>query len=194
MSTTHNNRRQRSMNFESMEKRELFAADLGMDVVVAEPPVDTATAQFDQRADSEEAAQGPVCYLKYKLERAFIKSWSVSGDMDDRPTDETAPTTGFAPTPEETTAVFAKYDGVDGESASSDDKQYFVADSFSFGVEREMKESGEKGGTEDLNIGIGELQEQSALEDIDAVIAEMSPTTAVDRPTEEVAFYYNRIA
>ncbi len=33
------------------------------------------------------------------------------------------------------------------------------ADSFSFSVEREMKESGEKGGTEDMNIGIGELQE-----------------------------------
>ena len=29
-------------------------------------------------------------------------------------------------------------------------------DSHSFGVEREMKESGEKGGTEDMNIGIGE--------------------------------------
>jgi hypothetical protein len=26
-------------------------------------------------------------------------------------------------------------------------------------VEREMKESGEKGGTEDINIGIGELQQ-----------------------------------
>ncbi len=39
--------------------------------------------------------------------------------------------------------------------------QYFVADSFSFAVEREMKESGEKGGTEDMNIGIGELQECS---------------------------------
>jgi hypothetical protein len=38
-------------------------------------------------------------------------------------------------------------------------QQYFQADSFSFGVEREMKESGEKGGTEDINIGVGELQE-----------------------------------
>ena len=37
--------------------------------------------------------------------------------------------------------------------------EYFMADSFSFGVEREMKESGEKGGTEDINIGVGELQE-----------------------------------
>jgi Type VI secretion system effector, Hcp len=36
---------------------------------------------------------------------------------------------------------------------------WFVADSFGFGVEREMKESGEKGGTEDINIGVGELQE-----------------------------------
>jgi hypothetical protein len=36
-----------------------------------------------------------------------------------------------------------------------------MADSFSFGVEREMKESGEKGGTEDINIGVGELQEAS---------------------------------
>lgn len=33
-----------------------------------------------------------------------------------------------------------------------------AASSFSFGVEREMKESGEKGGTEDINIGIGEMQ------------------------------------
>ena len=39
------------------------------------------------------------------------------------------------------------------------DGAWFVAESFSFGVEREMKESGEKGGTEDINIGGGELQE-----------------------------------
>ena len=32
----------------------------------------------------------------------------------------------------------------------------------SFGVEREMKESGEKGGTADINIGVGELQEATA--------------------------------
>ena len=34
-----------------------------------------------------------------------------------------------------------------------------TADSYSYGVEREMKESGEKGGTADINIGVGELQE-----------------------------------
>ena len=55
---------------------------------------------------------------------------------------------------EQTTAQVAQR-----SSQQADKKQYFVADSFSFGVEREMKESGEKGGTADINIGVGELQE-----------------------------------
>ena len=45
-------------------------------------------------------------------------------------------------------AVFVKYDGVDGESQGPGDTgtfDWYEADSFSFGVEREMKESGEKG-------------------------------------------------
>lgn len=78
----------------------------------------------------------PVCYLKYKLERCFVKSWSTSGDADDRPTEEVA----------------FYYNKIAFSNAQT-------ADSFSFGVEREMKESGEKGGTADINIGIGELQE-----------------------------------
>jgi hypothetical protein len=44
---------------------------------------------------------------------------------------------------------------------------WFVADSFGFGVEREMKESGEKGGTEDINIGVGELQECTISKSMD---------------------------
>lgn len=48
------------------------------------------------------------------------------------------------------------------------DGKWFVADSFSFGVEREMKESGEKGGTEDINIGVGELQEATISKSMDA--------------------------
>ena len=36
--------------------------------------------------DQDQAAGG----LKYKLDRAFIKSWSTSGDADDRPTEEVA--------------------------------------------------------------------------------------------------------
>jgi type VI protein secretion system component Hcp len=116
--------------------------------------------------------------------------------------------------------------------------EFFVADSFSFGVEREMKESGEKGGTADINIGVGELQEctlerpmatapgqlarsatngnSSGTAEIDFVeVAGKSGGAAAylrykldrafikswstsgdadDRPTEEVAFYYNKIA
>ncbi len=33
---------------------------------------------------------GARAYLKYKLERCFVKSWSTSGDADDRPTEEVA--------------------------------------------------------------------------------------------------------
>jgi type VI protein secretion system component Hcp len=120
------------------------------------------------------------------------------------------------------------------------DQNFFVADSFSFGVEREMKESGEKGGTEDINIGVGELQECSISKSVDRASTLLAQyaingnslgraridfveiggaggnegkpfcymryvldrvfvktwTTsgdADDRPTEEVAFYYNRI-
>jgi RHS repeat-associated protein len=120
-------------------------------------------------------------------------------------------------------------------------KGYFIADSFSFGVEREMKESGEKGGTEDINIGVGELQECTVSKSMDTASMDLaqfaingnSPGQAEidfvevagggeasgkplnylqyklkrglikswstsgdadDRPTEEVAFYYDKIA
>ena len=53
-------------------------------------------------------------------------------------------------------AIFVKIPGIPGDSTIDvpgyDNGEWFVADSFSFGVEREMKESGEKGGTEDINI------------------------------------------
>ena len=122
-----------------------------------------------------------------------------------------------------------------------ENKGYFIADSFSFGVEREMKESGEKGGTEDLNIGIGELQECTVSKSMDSASPYLAQAAingnslgtaeidfvevagggthgdkplcylrykldrcfvkswstsgdADDRPTEEVAFYYNKIA
>ena len=123
--------------------------------------------------------------------------------------------------------------------ARSNDVDYFMADSFSFGVEREMKESGEKGGTADINIGVGELQECTISKSMDMASTKLaqfaingnSPGTAEidfvetageapegepssylryelsdcfvkswstsgdadDRPTEEVAFYYNKI-
>jgi type VI secretion system secreted protein Hcp len=49
--------------------------------------------------------------------------------------------------------------------------EWFMADSFSFGVERELKESGEKGGTTDVNLGVGELQECSISKSMDSASA-----------------------
>jgi len=138
-------------------------------------------------------------------------------------------------------AVFVKYDGVDGEAQGPGDTgsfDWFEADSFSFGVEREMKESGEKGGTADINIGVGELQECTIEKSMDSSTVSLAQAAvsgrtlgscevcvtddgdtseppeciaryvmercyvkswstsadADDRPTEEVAFYYNKIA
>ncbi|MCM2369879.1 Hcp family type VI secretion system effector [Aporhodopirellula aestuarii] len=51
------------------------------------------------------------------------------------------------------------------------DESWFMADSFSFGVEREFKESGEKGGTKDVNLGVGEMQECSISKSMDAASA-----------------------
>jgi type VI protein secretion system component Hcp len=124
-----------------------------------------------------------------------------------------------------------------------DGGDWFVADSFSFAVERELKESGEKGGTEDINIGVGELQECSISKSLDRTSTTLAQAAiagnslgqaeicfveiggggegveagqvscylyykldrcyvkswstsgdADDRPTEEVAFLYNKIA
>lgn len=44
----------------------------------------------DVEIDFIEGRQSPRCYLRYKLERCFVKSWSTSGDADDRPTEEVA--------------------------------------------------------------------------------------------------------
>ena len=135
--------------------------------------------------------------------------------------------------------VFIKYDtlaGGTGVKSGYGGGEWFIADSFSFGVEREMKESGEKGGTADINIGIGELQPLNISKEPDSLTATLAqysingnsigdvevcvtdnpaePTDcylryklercfvkswsisgdADDRPTEEVAFYYNKIA
>ena len=144
----------------------------------------------------------------------------------------------FSPSPARADA-FVKCDAVNGTLKGPDGaSDWFIADSFSFGVEREMKESGEKGGTEDINIGVGELQECNISKSMDSASANLaqfaingnslgacqicltngvatngSPACylqykldrafvkswstsgdADDRPTEEVAFYYNRIA
>ena len=46
---------------------------------------------------------------------------------------------------------------IQGDSKIEGYNNWVQVESISFGVEREMKESGEKGGTQDINIGVGEL-------------------------------------
>ena len=149
-----------------------------------------------------------------------------------------ATTLGLLAVSEEVNAeIYVKIPNLKGDVTTKGYEGYFEVDSFSFGVEREMKESGEKGGTEDINIGVGELQECIITKPVDSVSAGLAqfaingnsmgtaeiefvkigedngePTTylkykldrafvkswstsgdADDRPTEEVAFYYNDI-
>ena len=135
-------------------------------------------------------------------------------------------------------AIYVLIPSVGGDATVPGYEKCFVADSFSFGVEREMKESGEKGGTEDINIGVGELQGctiSKSLDSASSLLAQFaingnslgtaeiffvdvggkegrpkcylqykldrcfvkSWSTRCDasqRPTEEVTFYYNKIA
>jgi len=136
--------------------------------------------------------------------------------------------------------ILVKIDGLDGHGDSVldgyDDGDWFTVDSFSFGVERELKKSGSKGGTQDINIGVGELQPctiSKSMDSASALLAQYAvngnsgggaqidfvevygnqPTTylrykldrcfikswstsgdADDRPVEEVAISYNKIA
>lgn len=134
-------------------------------------------------------------------------------------------------------AIYVKIPDIKGDVTTSGYEGWFTADSFSFGVEREMKESGEKAGTEDINIGVGELQECTISKSMDMASAKLAQYAingnslgqaeihfveigsdakpvaylkykldraiikswstsgdADDRPTEEVSFYYNKIA
>ncbi len=58
-------------------------------------------------------------------------------------------------------AILVKIQTIQGDVTTQgyDDDGYFVADSFSFGVEREMKESGEKGGGATMHLGVADTQE-----------------------------------
>ncbi|AMV33488.1 hypothetical protein VN12_15280 [Pirellula sp. SH-Sr6A] len=61
-------------------------------------------------------------------------------------------------------------EGVMGDCQISGFKDYFTAESFGFGVERELADSA-KGGTADVNIGIGELQECTISKSMDTASA-----------------------
>jgi len=71
-------------------------------------------------------------------------------------------------------AIYVKIPGLQGDVTTKGYEGYFTADSFSFGVEREMKESGEKGGTQDINIGVGELQECTISKSLDSTSSHLA--------------------
>ena len=137
-------------------------------------------------------------------------------------------------------AGFMKLGDIKGESTQKGHEGWIVIDSLQCGIDNtQKKNSGEKGGTADINIGVGELQECTISKSMDSASAQLaqfaingnspgqaeiefvevggsdgrSETTylkykldrvfikswstsgdADDRPTEEVAFYYNKIA
>lgn len=66
--------------------------------------------------------------------------------------------------------ILVRIEGIKGDSNIKGFDDYFVADSFGFGVERELAESG-KGGTQDINIGVGDLQECTISKSMDSASA-----------------------
>lgn len=66
--------------------------------------------------------------------------------------------------------ILVRIDGITGDSLIEGFKDYFTAESFSFGVERELADSG-KAGTADVNIGVGELQECTISKSMDSASA-----------------------
>ncbi len=135
--------------------------------------------------------------------------------------------------------ILVYIDGIIGDCQIKNFEKYFTAESFSFGVERELSDSA-KGGTADVNIGVGELQEctisksmdmaspwlakkaisgsscgKSKIKFMEAVEIKNKRHNVVylvfnldntfikswsmsgdgdDRPTEDVALWYNKIA
>jgi type VI secretion system secreted protein Hcp len=73
-------------------------------------------------------------------------------------------------------------------------KDWFMADSFSFGVERELKESGEKGGTKDINLGVGELQECSISKSMDIASCHLAQAAIQGGALGDADIYFVELA
>ncbi len=63
--------------------------------------------------------------------------------------------------------ILVRIDEIPGDSKIDGFEKYFTAESFGFGVERELLDSG-KAGTADVNIGVGELQECTISKSMDS--------------------------
>ena len=93
----------RPLAIQSLEDRRLMTADLvdAADALTADTvPADSFSINFakiEYVASADGVADIAIIaetddgtYLEYKLDPVFIKSWSISGDADDRPTEEVA--------------------------------------------------------------------------------------------------------
>ncbi len=69
--------------------------------------------------------------------------------------------------------ILVKIEGIPGDCQIDGFKGYFTAESFGFGVERELADSG-KSGTADVNIGVGELQECTISKSMDTASAALA--------------------
>ena len=63
--------------------------------------------------------------------------------------------------------ILVYVEGCSGDCKINGFADYFTAESFGFGVERELVDSA-KGGTADVNIGIGEMQECTISKSMDS--------------------------
>ncbi len=148
-------------NIETLESKKLMTADIGRDMV------DTRDAAvqvgYEFAADS----------FSFGVEREMKESGEKGGTEDINIGVGELQECTISKSMDRASVLLAESPGDEG-GKDYDDADWFVADSFSFGVEREMKESGEKGGTEDINIGIGELQECTVSKSMDAASGKLA--------------------
>lgn len=69
--------------------------------------------------------------------------------------------------------ILVKIEGLVGDCLIKGFEGYFTAESFGFGVERELADSA-KAGTADINIGVGELQECTISKSMDRTSADLA--------------------
>ena len=147
-------------NIENLESKKLMTADIGLDMADAAD----ATVQVGHEFVADSFSFGVEREMKESGEKGGTEDINIGvGELQECTISKSM----------DRASVLLE------EAASGDGKDYdggdwFIADSFSFGVEREMKESGEKGGTADMNIGVGELQECTVSKSMDAASGKLA--------------------
>ena len=83
----------------------------------------------------------------------------------------------FANASQADASIYVKIAGIPGDvtDVEYNDGTWFAADSFQCGIDNTVKKkSGEKGGTADINIGVGELQECTISKSMDSASANLA--------------------